>query len=128
MKLTVTDSLLFENQLIELGYRKYCQNFKNSDYTFWKSLEKQTDEDGDKFGGYQIGFSFYDFTKFHQYIDDTPIHINYTFLLGQDVGVDRLEFTITDDSMSIEKFEQFCNEFYHFWSKSKLKKNDLLFE
>ncbi len=128
MKLTATDSILFEKQLIELGYKKSYQNFKNGDFTFWKSFEIQLDQYGERFGGYQIGFTFYDFSKFSQHIGDCPIHINYNFVLGGSLGIDRLDVTVTDDSMSIDKFEKFCTDFYQFWGKSKLKKQDLLYD
>jgi hypothetical protein len=126
MHLTVTDSLLFEKQLIKLGYKKYFQSFKGGDFTYWKSFEKNLDQYGEPYGGYQVGFTFYDFTKFPQNYSETPISINYEYILGSDMGVDKLNLTVTDDTMSIDKFEKFCSEFYHFWGKSKHKKTDLL--
>ncbi len=129
MKLTAPDSILFEKQLIELGYKKYSQNFKKGNYTYWKSFEREVDKYGDKFGGYQLGFTFYDFSKFAEHFSDsTPIHINYNFVLGSSYGVDRLDLSITDDSMSIDKFEKFSQEFYHFWKKSKHKKEELFYD
>lgn len=105
----------FEQKLLQSGYRKYIQNYRKEDYMYWKGFDKQTDQDGDSFGGYSVGFAIYDFSKFEHYNQPDPIHISFHFLLGNNSMVNRLDIEVTDDKITIEKFEKFCSDFYEFW-------------
>jgi hypothetical protein len=117
MQFTEANALAFEKKLIDSGYKKYFQDFKRSDFCLWKTFEKEFDEDGDSFGGYMVGFAFYDYTKYPQYNGSSPISVSYNFLMGSDPNVDRLDMTVSDDKMTLKQFEKFCHDFYKMWKK-----------
>lgn len=109
-------------KLIEKGYRHYKQQkWKSSDSIFWKSFHKTYDEDGEKIIPYQVGFAVYDFSKFQQVHEG--ISIAYEMLIGADsYKIDRLDLTITDSKMTIEEFEEFCENLYQSELIQNLKK------
>jgi hypothetical protein len=117
MQFTEANALAFEKKLIDSGYVKYFQNFHNSDFCLWKTFEKEFDEDGDSFGGYMVGFAFYDFSKYPQCNNPAPISVNYHFLMGNDPNVSRLDMTVSDDKMTVKQFEKFSRDFYKMWKK-----------
>ena len=119
MKFTQETVKEFAENLLSLGYVKYIQGHKSGDYCYWKQFEKKVDEDGDKYGGYLVGFNFYDFSKYPQFTELENISCAPTFLLGRELGVDRLDIDITDDSITVEQFEQFCKKFYDFYLLNK---------
>lgn len=108
----------FEQSLLERGYRKYVQHFKNEDYLYWKGFEK--DENRDK--GYSVGFAFYDYSKYPQFPDSECISVSLEFMLGNHNGVDRLDTTITDDRITVEEFEDFCAGIYKFYLTTEISK------
>lgn len=114
---------IFSQKLIEKGYTHYkTQSWKSADSIFWKSFHKTYDEDGEKIIPYQVGFAVYDFTKYQSW-DNMKISIAYEFLLGNDIfNIDRLDLTITDSKMTIEEFEEFCENLYQSKIIQDLKK------
>jgi hypothetical protein len=118
MNFTPTEALVFERDLIKKGYKKTYRSFENSDYVFWKGFEKEYDEFDDEIVGYQIGLTFYDFTRYHHNSDLRPISMGYHFILGNNSKVNRMNITISDDKMTVEKFEDFCKDFYNIWIKT----------
>lgn len=121
MQLTETNALVFEKKLLQSGYKKQFQNFENSDFCFWKTFAEQTDDFDDKHGGYSIGFAFYDFTKFHPNTSPTPIHVDFHFVVEKNEKIKRMTMNVSDDKMTLEKFEKFCHDFYKVWQKKSKK-------
>lgn len=119
MKFTQETVKEFEKILVSLGYVKYIQGYNNGDYCYWRQFEKQYDSDGDKYGGYLVGFNFYDFSKYPQFTEQENISVAPGFLLGTNLGVDRLDITITDEIITIKQFENFCKKFYDFYLLNK---------
>lgn len=103
----------FEIELIEKGYRKYHGHYKNEDYAYWKSFDVKWDEDGDRKVGYQIALMIYDFGKYPQNISEFPINISFEFLLGNSEKFSRVDLSISDENLTVEKFEEICEEFYN---------------
>ena len=118
MRFTKEQSEAFEEMLKERGYTKYVQHFKKEDYLYWKSFERK--ERGK--GGYSVGFAFYDFSKYPQCPQDEPISVSFEFMLGNNPDIDRMDLTITDDRMDVEKFEDFCKNFYEFYKNNQKNK------
>jgi len=56
MKYTQESIKEFEDNLSLLGYKKYKENYQSGDYIYWKSFDRQINEDGEKLGGYMVGF------------------------------------------------------------------------
>jgi len=122
MKYTQESIKEFEDNLSLLGYKKYKENYQSGDYIYWKSFDRQINEDGEKLGGYMVGFNVYDFSKFTQFTDVCNISVSPVFLLGRELGVDRLDIQITDELISVEQFEQFSKKFYDFYLLNKFEK------
>jgi len=122
MKYTQESIKEFEDNLFLLGYKKYKENYQSGDYIYWKSFDRQINEDGEKLGGYMVGFNVYDFSKFTQFTDVCNISVSPVFLLGRELGVDRLDIQITDELISVEQFEQFSKKFYDFYLLNKFEK------
>jgi hypothetical protein len=135
MKYTQKQAKEIEQILEQKGYTKYTLNWKKANHIYWKSFDKQYDENGDKTIGYQVGFAFYDYSDipgFYNFAENTSknedlkcISIAYEMLLGEDkLKLSRVDLTITDSTMTIEEFEQFCNELYSSDFLKKYKKNE----
>jgi hypothetical protein len=123
MNLNKSGAQELENKLIEKGYTKYIQHYKNEDYMYWKSFDRIYTDDGEKYGGYSVGYSFYDWSKYPQFTEPETCSIGKEFMLGTDIGFDRLDISITDRDMTIEEFEEFCANFYEFFINSKFRKD-----
>lgn len=116
---------LLTQKLIEKGYTHYKhQTWKTCDSIFWKSFHKSYDAYGDKIIPYQVGFAVYDFTKYENLNKEhQKISLAYELLLGDDIyKIDRLDLTISDSKMTIEEFEQFCENLYQSKVIQDLKK------
>ncbi len=59
-----------ESKLIGMGYRKFMEGHQGEDYSFFKSFDVTKDEYDEKIIGYQVGFSFYDYTKYPNYVGE----------------------------------------------------------
>jgi hypothetical protein len=114
MQLLPTEFEKLKEKLLQKGYTHYeNQPWKSCDSIFWKSFHKTYDEFGEKIIPYQIGYAVYDFRKYPQYDFPKSISIQYEFLLGADqFKVDRLDLSISDSKMTIEEFEEFCENLY----------------
>lgn len=117
MSLTLKQSEELEYLLKDRGYTKYIQNYKNNDWTYWKSFERI--ETG--IGGYSVGICFYDFGKYPQHTGN-PILISFEYMLGTEQKIGRMDLSISDDNLTINEFEKFCKELYEFYKKSNLNK------
>jgi hypothetical protein len=119
MHITKEEAIKFEEELKADGYTKYIQHYKNEDYLYWKSFAKTVDEDGHKSGGYSVGFAFWDWSKYPQFTEEKCIGIQNEFMLGTHENISRLDVSISDDKITREEFEEFCKEFYEFYSNTK---------
>lgn len=122
MRFTKEEAENFEKILIKRGYRKFIQHYKHEDYLYWKSFERKVDEEGEKTEGYSVGFAFYDWSKYPQHTDRKCISVALEFVLGQELGVDRLDISVSDDKMTMEEFEDFSKKFYDFYLTLNIKK------
>lgn len=93
----------FENNLKELGYRKFNQNHKRENFSYRKTFKNGEDKI------YQIGVFFYDFRK---YADTDPmanrISVMYQCML---LGVDRIDMDVSKD-IDLPEFELMAKTFY----------------
>jgi len=122
MHFTLEEGKSFEEHLSDKGYRKFNENYKKSDYIYWKSFKCDVDEDGDRTSGYSVGFAFYDFSKFPNHTTDKKIGVSYECMISDHAGVDRVDMTITDNNTTIEEFESICKNFHEFFiSMHRLK-------
>ena len=112
MKFNKTECTNFEDSLKERGYTKYIQHYNNEDYMYWKSFDRIKRGDG----GYSVGFAFYDFSKYPQFKDEKAISIQFHFMLGVNENIDRLDFTVSDDRISVDSFEEMCKNFFEFYN------------
>lgn len=124
MRITKKDSIIFEEKLSSLGYIKYNQNYKNEDYLYWKTFGKIYDEEGEHTSEYSCGFAFYNFSKYEQFKEEECIGVQMEFMIGNNQGIDRLDVSVSDTNLTLERFEQFCKDFYAFFKKSKLYKKE----
>ena len=95
-----------ESFLKEQGYRKYSQGFKNCDFAYWKSFNRQ-DEWQDKI--YQVGLLFYDFRVYQKGFNiPERIGIQYECMLQCEY---RIDLSVSKD-ISLEEFEKMSEAFY----------------
>lgn len=123
MRLSKNGVQEFEDYLIARGYTKYVQHYKSEDYLYWKGFDRVYTDDGHKHGGYSVGFAFYDFSKYPQFTEEECVSISNEFMLGTDMGFDRLDICITHD-LTVEEFEEFCESFFDFFINSKFRKDE----
>jgi len=103
-----------EKRLIESGYTRYNQNYKSSDFQYFKNFYV---------GGkkvYQIGVIFYDFRKFSQQAN-VPEHISVSFdcLLCDIDG--RIDLSISYNDIMLEIFESMSTDFYKCMNRNLIK-------
>lgn len=82
------------------GYKKFNQNYKSEDYSYWKTVK---DEDGNKL--YQVGLLIYDFRK---YVGRHHISIAYCCILFSE---GRIELNVSE-KINVDKFEEMALYFY----------------
>jgi hypothetical protein len=116
MRLTEKEFEVFEAKMIELGYSKSNFKLKSECFSFWKSFHKNFDEQGHKEIGYQLAFLVYDWRVHSQYdsiAKKHPYAVQLEFLAGNKVSsLSRFDFTISDDKITIEKFEGIAEKIY----------------
>ena len=95
--------LEYENNLKELGYRKYIQNYKHEDFCYWKTFYKGNDKI------YQIGVLFYDFRKY--YSKDPNANIISTMYQCMLLGDNRIDMEVSKD-IDLPEFEEMSKDFY----------------
>lgn len=112
MNLNKETLALTETNLLEKGYRKLKGHFKTEDYAWWKSFEVTQDGNGIEKTGYQIAFLVYDFSKYEKFEGKLPIGVQCEFLLGNNNIIDRVDLSVSDNEITIEKFEELSAKFY----------------
>jgi len=97
-----------ENELKEIGYRKYIQHHKSEDFCYWKTFKNGEDVI------YQVGVLFYDFGKYiKQDFNANRIGIMYECML---LCGDRIDMCVSKNIDLIE-FENMAKTFYESMSQ-----------
>jgi len=89
----------FESSIRKMGYIRYSQFHRNSDFQYWKKFKINDEYE------YQIGLLFYDHNK---YISGMGIGIQFECML---LGGKRIDLSVSMD-ISVEKFEIMALDFY----------------
>lgn len=98
-----------EKKLVELGYRKYAQNYKGEDFCYWKTFYNNG---GEKI--YQVGILFYDFRKHIAWGEAANrIGMQYDCML---LGGSRIDLSISKE-IDLPEFEVMAKEFYESMKK-----------
>lgn len=96
-----------EKCLYVLGYRRYNQKYKLSDFQYWKVFNDDQDNPI-----YQVGLLFYDYR-----VKDLPIYrIGVQFecmILDTD---DRIDLSVNKD-LTLDQFEDMAKKFYQTYKK-----------
>ena len=113
MRVAFKDFKGLEKYLLLKGYKRYdSQKYRNEDFAFWKSFDVTYDDDDEKLVGYQVGLMFYDTSKY-DIPDNEHYGIQFEFVSGDKIELDRADFTVSDD-ITIYRFEEICTKLYEF--------------
>jgi hypothetical protein len=116
MRFTEKEFKVFEAKMIGLGYVKKNYKFKSESFGFWKTFHKTYDEDGEKEIGYQLAILVWDWREHSQFdsqMKKHPYGVQLDFIAGSKATPDgRFDFTISDDSYTVEKFEVIAEKIY----------------
>ena len=85
--------------LTGLGFKKYNQNYKQEDFSYWKVYDDK----------YQIGLLVYDFTKYNQHNLNSKVSIQFECMLV-DINC-RCDLSVSKNT-EIDEFEQMAKSFY----------------
>jgi len=113
MKLNKEEIEDFCSYLEDKGYKKYPGHYKNEDYGYWKGFQPYKDESGETERRYQIAILVYDFSKYPSYEGEKPIGLQFEYIGHQEEYLDRMDFSVSDDKITIEEFEDLADHFYH---------------
>ena len=95
-----------EDKLKSLGYRKYVQNLKHEDFTYWKTFYNDSNEKV-----YQVGVFFYDFRKYQE-INGMPDKIAIQFECKLINTEDRIDLSVYKN-ITLQQFEEMSKTFYN---------------
>ncbi len=112
MNFTTEEIKEFESDLIGKGYRIIAGHYKNEEYALWKSFGVRYDDNNEKIIDYQIAFLVYKLDRYLTAVGDKPYSVQYEFLLSSDHFNGRVDFSISEDTMTAEQFEEVCKDFY----------------
>lgn len=101
-----------DKELKKKGYRKFNQNYRFEDFSYWKTIK---DKNENKL--YQIGLLIYDMRK---YIGGHYVSIEFCCLLFSE---GRIEMTVSE-KINVDKFEEMSLHFYQTMSNYIIKKNN----
>ena len=105
---------VFQQDLIDDGFIKYNGKLHSEDYYLAKTIHRTEDEDGCSRSVLQLFFSVYDFSKYEQFPDITPIHLQAEIHVSRNID-ERIDLLIDDDKFkSILELEEFALMFYGF--------------
>lgn len=96
------------------GYHKNKDHYKNEDHAYWKSFHvtyDDIDNSDTKRIGYQVAVLVYDWRE-HRDPYAKNYGIQFEFLVGRNVHVDRFDFSISDSMANINQFEELAEEVY----------------
>lgn len=108
--MTADELQTLESELQKRGYRRYTTALTSSEsYAWFKSFDKETDEDGHLISGYQVAFRVWDLRKYRDR-DAPPYGFDFwTSPLGTDF---RTDFTSNWEPIcDIDTFERMAAEF-----------------
>jgi len=105
MEIQLKDLEEFEANITEMGYIKYNQDYRHSDFQFWKCFY----ENDEKI--YQIGMTCYDWSKYE--FGDDHIGVDYECMF---LDSDRIDL-IVSKNIKIEEFEIMALDFYNTMKK-----------
>lgn len=89
-----------EFNLTKEGYKKYVQDYKKSDYSYWKTFYSGNEK------AYQVGVHIYDFRKFDP---EQIISFQYECML---IGKDYVSMTVSKN-IDLPEFEAMAVDFYN---------------
>lgn len=89
-----------ESHLINAGYKKFNQNLRGEDFTYWKTFFADNEK------AYMVGVLFYDFMKY-----DNPIKRIGTMYECMLLGDNRVDLTVSKEIELID-FEDMARVFY----------------
>ena len=89
----------FEKNLKERGYKKYRQDFRGSDFQYWKAFPSSKNHK------YQVGVLFFDFRR---YRDGENITVQYYCMTSGDDSID----LIISKNIDLSEFEEMARVFY----------------
>ena len=93
-----------DTALVKRGYRKYHQDYRNADYTYWKTYSAGEDK------LYMVGIGFYDMRKYMQQGRNADyIGVQYECMI---LGEDRIDMSVSS-GVSLKEFEGMAQKFYH---------------
>lgn len=114
--MTAKELQTIESELQKRGYRKWTTALTSTEtYAWFKSFDKEKDEDGYVVSGYQIAFRVWDF---RQYVDRNVPHYGFDFWTSA-LGTDsRMDLTSNWEPIcDIATFERMAAEFNQMVSK-----------
>ena len=112
------DFNVFQQDLIDNGFRKYNGKLHSEDYYLAKTIHREENADGDSRSVLQLFFSVYDFSIYPQIYDITPIHLQAEIHVSRNID-ERIDLLIDDDKFkSILELEEFALMFYGFINKT----------
>ena len=112
------DFEVFQQDLIDNGFRKYNGKLHSEDYYLAKTIHREENADGDSRAVLQLFFSVYDFSIYPQIYDITPIHLQAEIHVSRNID-ERIDLLIDDDKFnSILELEEFALMFYGFINKT----------
>lgn len=85
------------------GYRKYHQDYRSADYTYWKTYSAGEDK------LYMVGIGFYDQRKY-THIDHNADYVGVQFEC-MILGDDRIDMSVSKD-VALKEFEGMAMKFY----------------
>ena len=99
-----------EAELQKRGYNKYTSALTSTEsYAWFKSFNKEEDEDGDLTNGYQVAFRVWDFRK---YVDRNAPPYGFDFWTSPLGSAFRTDFTSNWEPIcDIDTFERMAAEF-----------------
>ena len=123
--MTTEELKKIEAELERRGYKKYTTCLTSTESWAWfKSFDKEKDEDGYVINGYQVAFRVWDFSR---YLDRgaPPYGLDFwTSALGTD---SRMDFTSNWEPIcDIDTFERMAEEFHTLtrkWGKQRNKQH-----
>ena len=109
--MTANELQTIENELQKRGYKKYTTGLTSTEsYAWFKTFDKEKDDDDYVISGYQIAFRVWDFTRYLDH-NTPPYGLDFwTSVLGTD---SRMDFTSNWEPIcDIDTFERMAEEFH----------------
>ena len=109
--MTIQQLQFLEAELAKRGYKKWTRCLTSTESWSWfKTFEKEEDEDGRVVSGYQIAFRVWDFTKYGQ-TDQNAYGLDFW---ASPISTDsRMDFTSNWEPIcDVDAFEAMAKEFH----------------